>query len=165
MQDQPQYWREAANGLGSLPYFVGNSFVDLYYVLLAPMLFIGPYWNLTLPQTTVVNYGIVSMATVWWSSGIAYLLSASLPPKSTLVATVFLCLVVGAFISGLGPTVADARGKPMEWLLALSYSRCAKPYEHAHQGYSCFETVYSCTQARPGMLAPGSYIYTVAVTC
>lgn len=63
------------------------------------------------------------MATVWWSSGIAYLLSASLPPKSTLVATVFVCLVVGAFISGLGPTVAAVRGTWTEWLLALSYSR------------------------------------------
>ena len=126
MQDQHQYWREAANGLGTLPYFVGNTLVDLYYVLLAPLLFVGPYWNLTLPGTTVANYGVVSMAVVWWSSGVAYMLSAALPPKSTLVATVFLCLIVGAFISGLDPTVAQSRGKPMEWVLSLSFSRCGQ---------------------------------------
>ena len=123
-QEQQQYWREAANGLGSLPYFLGNTFVDLYYVVLAPALFVGPYWNLTLPRTGVLAYYLVAAATVWWSSGVAYAISALLPPGSTLVATVFLCLVVGAFVSGLEPTVAAVRGGVYEWVLSLSYSRC-----------------------------------------
>jgi ABC-2 type transporter len=125
VQDQHQYWREASNGLGTLPYFLGNTFVDMYYVLLAPMLFVGPYWNLTLPRTGVISYYWVAAAVVWWSSGVAYVFSALLPPGSTLVATVFLCLVVGAFISGLETTVASSRGTFMEWVLACSYSRCA----------------------------------------
>ena len=138
------YWREASNGLGTLPYFLGSTFVDLSYVVLAPMLFIGPYWNLTLPQTTVVSYYAVAAAVVWWSSGVAYAISALLPPGSTLVATVFLCLVVGAFISGLDPTVAEVRGTFMEGLLGLSYTRCATmhsesniPQVQCHSGNAC----------------------------
>ena len=107
-----------------MPYFLGNIFVDLYYVILAPILFSGAYWNLTLPQTSVSSYCGVAMATVWWSSGAAYAISAVLPTGSTLVATVFLCLVTGAFVSGLEPTVAEARGSPTEWLLGFSFSRC-----------------------------------------
>lgn len=44
MQDQTVYWREASNGLATLPYFLGSSFVDLYYVILAPLIFVGPWF-------------------------------------------------------------------------------------------------------------------------
>lgn len=34
LQEQQMYWREASKGLRTLPYFLGISFVDMYYVVL-----------------------------------------------------------------------------------------------------------------------------------
>lgn len=192
MQEQQIYWREASKGLQTLPYFLGISFVDMYYVFLvrclplpalrvphlcvfrmlaghctrnmvrkavlfthtshralavpdenvvkcpashvwmngaacclqAPMIFVGPYWHLTLPATSIITYYLVGFAVTFWGSGVAYMLSAVLPVNSVLVGTVFTCLVVGAFLSGTGPSIASARGTVIEFVLSASYSRC-----------------------------------------
>lgn len=92
--------------------------------LQAPLLFVGPYWHLTLPTTSITTYYLVCTAITFWSSGVAYALSALLPVNSVLVGTVFTCLIVGAFLSGTGPSLASARGTAMEYVLSTSYSRC-----------------------------------------
>ena len=125
LQDQTVYWREASNGLATLPYFLGSSFVDLYYIILAPLIFVGAYWHLTLPASSIPIYYLASLAAVWWSSGVAYAISGLLPSGSTLIATVFLCMVVGAFLSGTQPTIAETRDGLMGWVLSVSYTRCA----------------------------------------
>jgi hypothetical protein len=121
------YWREASNGLAALPYFLGSSFVDVYYILLAPLIFVGTYWHLTLPAANILVYYLAFLAAVWWSSGVAYAISGLMPSSSTLIATVFLCMIVGAFLSGTQPTIAQARGGALDYLLRISYSRCAWP--------------------------------------
>ena len=55
----------------------------------------------------------------------AYAISGLLPSGSTLIATVFLCMVVGAFLSGTQPTIAETRDGLMGWVLSVSYTRCA----------------------------------------
>ncbi|KXZ50275.1 hypothetical protein GPECTOR_17g914 [Gonium pectorale] len=61
----------------------------------------------------------------WWCSGMAYLVSAVLPPQSVLMAGVFIALICGAFLHGLSPTLAAARGTALEGVLGLSYNRWA----------------------------------------
>lgn len=68
-------------------------------------------------------YYLVCLAVTFWSSGVAYMLSALLPINSVLVGTVFTCLIMGAFLSGTGPSVASARGTVLEYVLSASYSR------------------------------------------
>lgn len=55
----------------------------------------------------------------------AYLVSAVLPPQNVLMAGVFISLIFGAFLHGLSPTVASARGTLLEGVLGLSYNRWA----------------------------------------
>lgn len=93
--------------------------------LQAPMLFVGPYWHLTLPGTDIFLYYVICLAVVFWASGVAYMLSTTLPVNSVLVGTVFTCLIVGAFLSGTAPSIASVRGTAGEYLQAISYSRCA----------------------------------------
>lgn len=93
------------------------------YCLQAPLLFVGPYWHLTLPATSIFTYYLVCFSVTFWGSGIAYMLSAVLPVNSVLVGTVFTCLVVGAFLSGTGPSIASVRGTVIEFVLSISYSR------------------------------------------
>eukprot|EP00892_Ulva_mutabilis_P003872 jgi/Ulvmu1/1857/UM012_0013.1 len=124
-REQQMYWREASKGLRTLPYFLGISFIDMYYVILAPLLFVGPYWHLTLPAASITRYYLVCLAITFWSSGAAYALSALLPRHSVLVGTVFTSLIIGAFLSGTAPTLAAARGTPLEAVLLTSYSRWA----------------------------------------
>lgn len=94
--------------------------------LQAPMFFVGPYWHLTLPSASITTYYLVGFAVTFWGSGIAYMLSALLPVNSVLVGTVFTSLIVGAFLSGTGPSIASARGTVVEYVLGISYSRCGK---------------------------------------
>ncbi len=55
----------------------------------------------------------------------AYLVSAVLPPQNVLMAGVFISLIFGAFLHGLTPSIADARGSVLEGVLGLSYNRWA----------------------------------------
>jgi hypothetical protein len=38
------------------------------------------------------------MCVCWWASGLAYLVSAALPPQTVLMAGVFIALILGAFL-------------------------------------------------------------------
>ena len=117
------YWRESASGLSTFPYFIGNSIIDMYYVVIAPLIFLGPYWHMTLPQTSYSSYYYVGLGVTFWTSGACYFLSSILPPESTLVAGVFFTLMIGAFVNGVDPPLASVRGTITEYLMSISYTR------------------------------------------
>lgn len=73
----------------------------------------------------------------WWSSGMAYLVSALLPPQSVLMAGVFTSLIFGAFLHGLSPTIASSRASAVEFVLALSYNRWARAHVRVAFGWCC----------------------------
>jgi hypothetical protein len=52
---------------------------------------------------------LAALGVCWWSSGVAYTLCALLPKKQTLVGTVFVALVMGAFINGIDPSLRQTR--------------------------------------------------------
>ena len=59
----------------------------------------------------------------WWCSGLAYMVSAVVPPQNVLITGVFITLIFRAFIQGLSPTISSVRGTIMEYIMALGYNR------------------------------------------
>ncbi|KXZ50300.1 hypothetical protein GPECTOR_17g939 [Gonium pectorale] len=118
-------WRESASGLSLPAYFFACNVIDWLWVLLAPAISLGPYYYLTLPRMAFGQLYAAGLGVCWWCSGMAYLVSAVLPPQSVLMAGVFIALICGAFLHGLSPTLAAARGTALEGVLGLSYNRWA----------------------------------------
>ena len=44
------------------------------------------------------QYYYVGLLVCWWASGMAYLVSAALPPSTVLMSGVFVALILGAFV-------------------------------------------------------------------
>jgi hypothetical protein len=74
----------------------------------------------------------------------AYAMCASLPKSQAQVASVFLALVMGAFINGLNPSLRAARGSVMEDIQALSYSRWAMELLSIEE-FGCAHTSHAVT--------------------
>ncbi|KAG2436216.1 hypothetical protein HXX76_006528 [Chlamydomonas incerta] len=124
-QNRVLLWREAASGMSVLAYYLSQNIIDQIWVFAAPALSLGVYYYLTLPRMPFSEFYVVGVFVCWWASGMAYLVSAVLPPQNVLMAGVFISLIFGAFLHGLSPTVASARGTLLEGVLGLSYNRWA----------------------------------------
>lgn len=118
-------WRETASGVGMPAQFIAANVIDLVWIVVSPAIFTGPYYYLTLPRTPWVMFYAVALLVAWWTSGMAYLVSSLLHPSSVLMAGVFVALMLGAFLQGLTPTLASARGSGLEIFMGVSYNRWA----------------------------------------
>lgn len=117
--------RESAAGVRTLAYFGSHALVDMMWVALSPALFLAPYYYLTLPRAAFAHHYAVALGVCFWASGAAYLCSVVAPRQTAFAAGVFVVLVAGAFINGLSPSVASARGGVLEYVLGLSFNRWA----------------------------------------
>ncbi|GFR49862.1 hypothetical protein Agub_g11964 [Astrephomene gubernaculifera] len=118
-------WRESASGMSVAAYYLAQNVIDQLWVLAAPALSLGVYYYLTLPRMPFNEFYVVGLLVCWWASGMAYLVSAVLPPQNVLMAGVFISLIFGAFLHGLSPTIASTRGGLLEGVLGFSYNRWA----------------------------------------
>ncbi|PNH07622.1 ABC transporter G family member 28 [Tetrabaena socialis] len=118
-------WRESAAGMSTLAYYLSQNIIDQLWVFTAPALSLGVYYYLTLPRVPFSELYVVGVFVCWWASGMAYMVSAVLPPQNVLMAGVFVSLIFGAFLHGLSPSIASARGTLLEGVLGLSYNRWA----------------------------------------
>lgn len=118
--------REVHNNVSLFAYFMAYNIVDLLWIGLIPLTFFIPYYYLTFPLAALHHFYVVGMLVCWWSSGLAYILSASpLALHWTNLIGVFIAVIFGAFIHGMNPSIKDARGTAFEPLLGLSYNRWA----------------------------------------
>jgi hypothetical protein len=117
--------RELAAGLSEHAAYWGLIAVDALPVLVGPGVFLAVYYNVLLPEGGFGSYYLLALGTWWWASGMAHAVCALVPARSALVTAVFGVLIMGAFVNGLNPTIASARGGPMAAVLAGSYSRWA----------------------------------------
>lgn len=122
--------RELANNVSLTGYFFAYCSVDMLWILSLPLMFFIPYYYLTFPLTNFIHFYIEGILVCWWSSGVAYVLSASpLALQWVNLIGVFIAIIFGAFINGLNPTIADASGRPgLQFLLGLSYNRWSMEY-------------------------------------
>lgn len=115
--------RETESKVGIVPYFIAYNAADLMWHATLPIVFTLPYYLLTLPYSAYGSYYATGLMVVWWSSGMAYLISA-LPLQlhwCNLIA-VFISVVFGAFLQGIDPSINSSS---RNWLIHVSYNRWA----------------------------------------
>jgi hypothetical protein len=117
--------RELAAGLSQHACYWGLMAVDGLYVALCPAAFLAVYYNVLLPEAGFGALYLLAAGAWWWVSGMTHVVCALVPARSALVTAVFNALILGAFVNGLNPTVATARGGLLEAVLGCSYSRWA----------------------------------------
>eukprot|EP00798_Chlamydomonas_sp_ICE-L_P004550 gene4550-14729_t len=117
--------RESDSGVSLPAFFCAQNIIDLGWVFLAPALFLAPYYYLTLPRIAFSSYYIAALQVCWWCSGMSYMVATAVPKQTVLMTGVFCALILGAFVQGITPSVAEARGTVLEYILGLSYSRWA----------------------------------------
>lgn len=118
--------REVHNNVSLFAYYIAYNIVDIVWILAIPLVFFIPYYYLTFPLTHFMHFYIAGVLVCWWASGVAYILSASsLALHWANLIGVFIAIIFGAFIHGLNPTISEARGTPLQWLIGLSYNRWA----------------------------------------
>lgn len=117
--------REVSNGASVLAYFMANNLIDVLRVAVAPAIMLSIYYYLTLPSSSFAAWYVTGLCVSWCSSGLAYLVSVSVPESAALMTGVFIALIMGAFLNGLSPSTPSAEGTFLEVVLTISYNRWA----------------------------------------
>ncbi|GLC75931.1 hypothetical protein PLESTF_001707400 [Pleodorina starrii] len=121
--------RERGVGLSPTAYFVARCLVDIPWILIAPIFFSLPYYVITVPRASYLQYYLVGVGVWWWASGLAYIVTVTplVPHAAVPTTAVLLTLISGALLNGIhSPTIAEARGSVMaEAVLFVSYNRWA----------------------------------------
>lgn len=122
--------REIFNNLSLSGYYIAYTLVDLVWVFVVPLMYFLPYYYLTFPLTSFLQYYVIGCLVCWWSSGVAYILSASpLGLQWVSLIGVFIAIIFGAFINGLNPTISDANDSGIQKaILGASYNRWSMEY-------------------------------------
>jgi hypothetical protein len=116
--------REVDSKANMFAFFFAYNIVDLLWTVVLPIVFCVPYYYLTLPAVNAGNLIAAGILVCWWASGVAYMIS-SLPLAlhwANLIG-VFVAVIFGAFVNGLTPSIKEAKGTFVEFILAFSYNR------------------------------------------
>lgn len=123
-EERVLFWRERASGVNTLCYFISKNCVSLLDVFWRPIVFLVVYYNLIMPRSTFFWYLYVLFFVVWACSGMGIFLSVLLKPTDALLTGVIFPLVMGVFLGGVNPKLADMSDGT--WTLAgCSFSRWA----------------------------------------
>jgi hypothetical protein len=57
----------------------------MLWVVVVPLVFLAMYFYIVLPETSFGVYYAASLGITWWLSGLAYLVAAVMPVRSTWV--------------------------------------------------------------------------------
>lgn len=117
--DRLQYWRESAAGMNRLAYFIAKDSVDLFHIVIKPLVYLSMFYYFNNPRSTFAQNYIVTLALVYCVVGIAYIFSVTLNPGSAQ-----LCSVLLPVVSTLVATQPNSNGILM-YLIHATYSHWA----------------------------------------
>lgn len=118
--------RETDCKIGMIPFYIGYNIIDALWIITIPLMFTFPYYYLTLPQTNFGYYYLVGMMICWWTSGMAYVISAlPLAMHWVNLISVFVSVIFGAFLHGIKPAIHEVGGTFQGFMVHLSYNRWA----------------------------------------
>jgi ABC-type multidrug transport system ATPase subunit len=118
--------RETDSKLEMFPYFISYNLSDLIWITLIPLVFAFPYYNLTYPHTGFASFYSVALMVCWWTSGLAYTISAfPFAIQWANLIGVFAAIIFGAFLQGLNPTIVESKGTLQGVFIHISYNRWA----------------------------------------
>lgn len=93
-QDKLQYWRESASGISSLAHFVSKDTVDMFNILIKPVVYLSMFYFFSNPRSSFgFNYAVL-LCLVYCVTGIAYALAIFLEPGPSQLCSVLLPVVL-----------------------------------------------------------------------
>ncbi|KAF4346808.1 hypothetical protein F8388_023333 [Cannabis sativa] len=70
--DKLHYWRESSSGMSSLAYFLAKDSIDLFNVVVKPVVYLSTFYFLTNPRSSFADNYTVLLCLVYCVTGIAY---------------------------------------------------------------------------------------------
>jgi hypothetical protein len=79
--DKLHYWRESASGMSSLAHFLSKDAVDLFNIVIKPLVYLSMFYFFGNPRSSFADNYIVLLCLVYCVTGIAYVLAIYLEPS------------------------------------------------------------------------------------
>ncbi|KAG0575427.1 hypothetical protein KC19_5G003000 [Ceratodon purpureus] len=97
--DKLTFWRESASGINRVAYFLAKDVVDLFNVVIKPVIYLSMFFFFSNPRSTFVSNFTVTLVLVYCVTGIAYICSILLQPAPAQLWSVFLPILATLIIS------------------------------------------------------------------
>lgn len=78
--DKLTFWRESASGINRGAYFLAKDVVDLFNVVIKPVIYLSMFYFFSNPRSTFASNFTVTLVLVYCVTGIAYICSILLQP-------------------------------------------------------------------------------------
>jgi hypothetical protein len=117
-QEKLQFWRESASGINRVAYFLAKDTVDLFNVLVKPVIYLSMFFYFSNPRSSFLENFEITVALVYCVTGIAYIFAILLQPAPAQLWSVFLPILATII-------VASRRTGFLLRLTYLSYARYA----------------------------------------
>lgn len=98
------------------------TLLHLPFTLIFSFLYVAPYWNLIVPDVSFLSTWWVFIGVHFACSGGGMLLSVCFAPISALLSGVMLPLIIGGFLNGVSPPLAEM-SPVLRFFADISYSR------------------------------------------
>ncbi|KAG7595104.1 ABC-2 type transporter [Arabidopsis thaliana x Arabidopsis arenosa] len=92
--DKLHYWRESASGMSSSACFLAKDTIDVFNILVKPLVYLSMFYFFTNPRSTFFDNYIVLVCLVYCVTGIAYALAIFLQPSTAQLFSVLLPVVL-----------------------------------------------------------------------
>mmetsp|Transcript_12365 Transcript_12365/g.19866 ORF Transcript_12365/g.19866 Transcript_12365/m.19866 type:complete len:200 (-) Transcript_12365:148-747(-) len=124
--EQVVYWRHAARGLPSIPYFLAKVASDVPKIVLnSALFFFGLSFGFYSFGDTNDLYGLLFVL-YWAGYTFGYLVSMLFEPRLRSLWCVIFAMMWAFVFSGNNPTlpnIQDEYGKELEWIWSISFTR------------------------------------------
>ncbi|KAI9196459.1 hypothetical protein LWI28_024143 [Acer negundo] len=92
--DKLHYWRESGSGMSSLAYFLSKDTVDLFNILIKPLVYLSMFYFFNNPRSSVYDNYFVLVCLVYCVTGLAYILAICFEPGPAQLWSVLLPVVL-----------------------------------------------------------------------
>jgi len=79
-QEKLQFWRESASGINRVAYFLAKDTVDLFNVLVKPVIYLSMFYYFSNPRSSFLENFEITVVFVYCVTGIAYIFAILLQP-------------------------------------------------------------------------------------
>ena len=124
--ERMMYWREASSGTSTLSYFVAKNLVFMADVIILPLAYTIAFRILSRPTMPFREMAVALVLGAWATSGIGMFISTLLHPNQALLLGVLSALILGGFLAGVNPKIADLGS--LSFITWVSYNRPLTEY-------------------------------------
>lgn len=92
--DKLNYMRESGSGMSTLAYFLSKDTVDLFNVLIKPIVYLSMFYSFSNPRSTFLENYIILLCLVYCVTGIGYVFAIVFQPAQAqlvIPGSIFTC--------------------------------------------------------------------------